>query len=163
MQLCSLCFFCTVLYFLFQISTTWTLLKGNCFCKIKSHLRINICSNRSLLCEWQVLIEKTQTTIGLKNTNKGSTMEELLTCSVCCERYCENERQPVLLPRCGHSFCRPCVTLLLSAGCIICPTCRTDQRIEAAHRLPTEFTLLAIIAAQESSKVSYIAFGSVIA
>ncbi|XP_018014480.1 uncharacterized protein LOC108671443 [Hyalella azteca] len=80
-------------------------------------------------------------------------MEELLTCSVCCERYCEVDRQPVLLPRCGHSFCRPCVTLLLSAGCIICPTCRTDQRVDSAHRLPTEFTLLAIIAAQENTKL----------
>lgn len=59
----------------------------------------------------------------------------------------------MLLPRCGHSFCRPCVTLLLSANCIICPTCRTDQRVESAHRLPTEFTLLAIIAAQENSKL----------
>ncbi|KAF2364942.1 B-box-type zinc finger [Trinorchestia longiramus] len=80
-------------------------------------------------------------------------MEELLTCSVCCERYCEVDRQPVLLPRCGHSFCRPCVTLLLSGGCIICPTCRTDQRVDSAHRLPTEFTLLAIIAAQENTKL----------
>ena len=87
-------------------------------------------------------------------------MDELLTCSVCCERYSDEERQPVVLPRCGHTFCRPCVTLLLAANLIICPTCRTEQRIESAHRLPTEYTLLAIIAAQDNAKVRLLWLGT---
>jgi len=80
-------------------------------------------------------------------------MEELLTCSVCCERFSEVFRPPVLLPRCGHSFCRLCVAMLLSGGAITCPTCRTEQRVEGSHKLPTEYSLLAIIAAQESEKL----------
>lgn len=80
-------------------------------------------------------------------------MDELLMCSICIERYHEGKRQPVLLPRCGHSFCRLCVAMLISGGCIICPTCRTDQRVDFVERLPTEYTLLAIINAQENSLV----------
>ena len=80
-------------------------------------------------------------------------MDDLLTCSVCCEGYVDIERPPVLLPRCGHSFCRPCIAVLQTSGCVICPTCRTDQRIESASKLPTEYSLLAIINAQKNAKV----------
>ncbi|KAK3861157.1 hypothetical protein Pcinc_032840 [Petrolisthes cinctipes] len=80
-------------------------------------------------------------------------MEDLLTCSVCCEPYMESLRHPVLLPRCGHSFCRPCIAFLVKNGCVICPSCRMDQRVETADHLPTEFSLLAITNAQQVTKM----------
>ena len=83
-------------------------------------------------------------------------MDELLTCSVCCETYTEKDRNPVVLPRCGHSFCRPCMMLIETGGCVLCPTCRTDQRIGSVASLPTEYTLLAIIQARENTKVYFI-------
>ncbi|XP_066956756.1 neurofilament medium polypeptide-like isoform X2 [Macrobrachium rosenbergii] len=79
-------------------------------------------------------------------------MDDLLSCSVCCESYHEKHRQPVLLPRCGHSFCRPCISFLVQKGNIICPSCRMDQRVEGADNLPTEFSLLAISLAQQVTK-----------
>ncbi|KAG0715715.1 putative RING finger protein [Chionoecetes opilio] len=85
-------------------------------------------------------------------------MEELLSCSVCCEQYQEKHRHPVLLPRCGHSFCRPCVAFLVKNGCVICPSCRTDQRVETADHLPTEFSLLAITNAQQVTKLTSLTF-----
>ncbi|XP_063883357.1 uncharacterized protein LOC135112661 [Scylla paramamosain] len=82
-----------------------------------------------------------------------SRMEELLSCSVCCEQYQEKHRHPVVLPRCGHSFCRPCIAFLVKNGCVICPSCRMDQRVETADHLPTEFSLLAITNAQKITKL----------
>ncbi|KAG7158873.1 Peptidyl-prolyl cis-trans isomerase F-like 2 [Homarus americanus] len=79
-------------------------------------------------------------------------MDDLLTCTVCCEQYHEKARHPVLLPRCGHSFCRPCVAFLVKNGCVICPSCRMDQRVETADHLPTEFSLLAITSVQQVTK-----------
>nr|XP_045597131.1 uncharacterized protein LOC123757498 isoform X2 [Procambarus clarkii] len=80
-------------------------------------------------------------------------MEDLLTCTVCCEQYHEKHRHPVLLPRCGHSFCRPCVAFLVKNGCVICPSCRMDQRVETAEHLPTEFSLLAITSVQQVTRM----------
>ncbi|XP_037781769.1 LOW QUALITY PROTEIN: uncharacterized protein ZK546.14-like [Penaeus monodon] len=80
-------------------------------------------------------------------------MEDLLSCMVCCEPYQEKMRHPVLLPRCGHSFCRPCIAFMVKGGNVVCPSCRMDQRVETADDLPTEFSLLAITAAQQVAKL----------
>ncbi|XP_068215123.1 titin homolog [Palaemon carinicauda] len=91
-------------------------------------------------------------------TSKGDdpslafSMDDLLSCSVCCEPYHEKTRQPVLLPRCGHTFCRPCTSFLVQKGNIVCPSCRVDQKVEGADNLPTEFSLLAISLAQQVHK-----------
>lgn len=85
--------------------------------------------------------------------NPSVRMEDLLSCMVCCEPYQEKMRHPVLLPRCGHSFCRPCIAFMVKGGNVVCPSCRMDQRVETADDLPTEFSLLAITAAQQVAKL----------
>lgn len=34
---------------------------------------------------------------------------EEIKCSLCTQIYNENERMPILLPDCGHSFCLSCI------------------------------------------------------
>ncbi|XP_076065892.1 uncharacterized protein LOC143039566 [Oratosquilla oratoria] len=41
---------------------------------------------------------------------------------------------------------------MLCGGLVTCPTCRTDQGITSAEKLATEYSILAIIAAQQCSK-----------
>ncbi|KAK7013344.1 hypothetical protein SK128_020444, partial [Halocaridina rubra] len=89
---------------------------------------------------------------GSEDHSSQYSMEDLLSCTVCCEPYHEKHRHPVVLPRCGHSFCRPCIAFMVKKGCIVCPSCRMDQRVEGADSLPTEFSLLAISLAQQVTK-----------
>nr|XP_053655008.1 tripartite motif-containing protein 3-like [Cherax quadricarinatus] len=71
-------------------------------------------------------------------------MEEELTCSVCSEIYSAGSREPVVLPLCGHTFCRQCVHGVTEArdGVLQCPTCRTPHPHTPLHHLPTVYALL---------------------
>ena len=52
-------------------------------------------------------------------------MNFILTCESCEEKFNEEDRQPVILPDCGHTFCEQCVAKLISqdpsVATMICP------------------------------------------
>lgn len=51
-------------------------------------------------------------------------MNFILTCESCEERFNEEDRQPVILPDCGHTFCEQCVSKVLS---LETPCCANEQ------------------------------------
>lgn len=71
-------------------------------------------------------------------------MESELTCPVCSEIYTKGLREPVLLPNCGHAFCRMCLCNVESAGSVHCPTCRKPHTGSSVSYLPTIFALLSL-------------------
>ncbi|MPC09100.1 Tripartite motif-containing protein 72 [Portunus trituberculatus] len=67
---------------------------------------------------------------------------EEIICPMCSELYDEEEYQPVLLPRCGHTFCRPCLTTIKGKGHFPCPTCRKRHLKPAIEDLPVHNEVL---------------------
>ncbi|CAL4069794.1 unnamed protein product [Meganyctiphanes norvegica] len=75
----------------------------------------------------------------------SSELNDDLSCAVCCEIYEEILHEPVLLPQCGHSFCRPCLQQLeVSKTNILCPTCRTEHIGSQISDMPTIYALLSV-------------------
>jgi len=68
-------------------------------------------------------------------------MEELI-CSVCRDEYEAVRAVPVVMPLCGHTFCRPCVVLVCHAGRFECPTCRKGHSSYDPENLPTNYAVL---------------------
>ncbi|XP_068699703.1 tripartite motif-containing protein 2-like [Montipora foliosa] len=69
-----------------------------------------------------------------------------LECSICCEKFDDQQHCPRLLPRCGHSFCTSCLQSLLTKNSINCPTCRSAVSAPAGlATLPKNFALLEIL------------------
>ncbi|KAH6642498.1 hypothetical protein C7974DRAFT_103291 [Boeremia exigua] len=51
-------------------------------------------------------------------------------CSICQEPYSdEAPKQPVILPECGHIFCRSCITAWFASGGRNANTCPVDRRV----------------------------------
>ena len=74
--------------------------------------------------------------------------EEVLECSLCCERYDENKRCPRLLSNCGHTFCTHCLERLLKDGTITCPQDKKDVKVTTGvGGLPKNFALLDVLLA----------------
>lgn len=74
-------------------------------------------------------------------------MEEELLCGVCRDRYKAGKREPVVLPSCGHAFCRNCLAKLEKdsaelMSCFSCPTCRAPHENPPVSSLPPVFALL---------------------
>ncbi|KAK7084609.1 hypothetical protein SK128_024095 [Halocaridina rubra] len=79
-------------------------------------------------------------------------MEEL-TCPVCSEAYATRTREPVILPKCGHTFCRPCLAnLQMISPAFKCPTCRAVHKGPTVASLPTVFIVLNILEKIEKEK-----------
>ncbi|XP_066964291.1 E3 ubiquitin-protein ligase TRIM50-like [Macrobrachium rosenbergii] len=69
-----------------------------------------------------------------------------LSCAVCSDVYEVRARDPVSLPKCGHTFCRPCLTSLQSQSLLFkCPSCRTQHTGAIIANLPPVYALLSIL------------------
>lgn len=64
--------------------------------------------------------------------------EDLLTCQICMFEYNQDKLIPRLL-ECHHTFCELCLTSILRAGSIACPTCRIQSRVSSCKELQTNF------------------------
>ncbi|CAL4093270.1 unnamed protein product, partial [Meganyctiphanes norvegica] len=77
-------------------------------------------------------------------------VEDGISCGVCCEDYEEGgARDPVMLYRCGHTFCRPCLLSLeenkrVETTFFRCPTCRKPHYNPRVADLPVNYALLSV-------------------
>ncbi|CAL4139163.1 unnamed protein product, partial [Meganyctiphanes norvegica] len=72
------------------------------------------------------------------------TMDELV-CGVCSEEYCGVTHEPVVLPLCGHTYCRPCLnTIQHDRQGLECPSCRRKDTMHRIEHLPTAFIILSL-------------------
>ena len=86
-------------------------------------------------------------------------MEAELVCGVCCDMYMAGQKEPVVLPLCGHVFCRNCLVKLEEdsdelGSFLSCPTCRTPHENPQVHALPPIFALLHLSENYRKSQVS---------
>lgn len=69
-----------------------------------------------------------------------------LCCEVCYDAYNTNDNQPLLIPACGHTFCKSCVgTILKNEGEFRCPKCKQYSYDSEISSYPKNFDLLKII------------------
>ena len=57
------------------------------------------------------------------------SLEELLTCKICMDKYNELERKPLFLP-CGHTFCARCLRFVYKKKILICPMDKKHHKYE---------------------------------
>jgi len=53
--------------------------------------------------------------------------EILITCSICLEIYNDNDRIPLMLTTCSHTFCKSCLTQQNHRQCALCRTALTSN------------------------------------
>lgn len=71
---------------------------------------------------------------------------ESVSCLVCTNDFDNRDHEPVALPACGHTFCRPCILRLERTQRILrCPECRRPHEGEAPANLPLNDLLLNIV------------------
>jgi hypothetical protein len=57
-------------------------------------------------------------------------MQDLLKCERCLNQYTLEERQPVIMPDCGHTFCEFCVADILTATPKQCPNSNCNKIVK---------------------------------
>lgn len=77
--------------------------------------------------------------------------DELLKCNVCLSGFDSNIHKPLLLPKCGHTFCRFCLDTLHKQSKSSCPECRKQDAVVSVELLPTNFSLLALVESMTQS------------
>lgn len=74
------------------------------------------------------------------------TPNKQLLCAVCCQAYNAGQRDPVELPRCGHTFCRLCLFHLQGRQQNFpCPLCRTQHCGPPVERMPVNFLAISLL------------------
>lgn len=69
-------------------------------------------------------------------------LEAAVTCGVCLKEYDQEFRRPVLLPSCGHTFCRTCVKAMACGGdTVVCPSCRQSYACNDVDNFPINFSI----------------------
>ncbi|XP_071539482.1 uncharacterized protein [Panulirus ornatus] len=80
-------------------------------------------------------------------------MEDLI-CPVCSEEFEGGMREPLVLPQCGHTFCRPCLLNLQDTDpAFKCPTCRKPHSGPSVDKLPVVYVILNMLATYNYLKV----------
>ena len=71
---------------------------------------------------------------------------QILTCERCEEKFNIDNRSPVILPDCGHTFCEYCVADLLSdESNKACPTCTAPIKTTDPGRFIKNQKILTIL------------------
>ncbi|MPC58060.1 Tripartite motif-containing protein 59 [Portunus trituberculatus] len=90
-----------------------------------------------LFCDWFLQ------SIGLATSTK-----EQLQCALCCHAYEAQLREAVVLPSCGHTFCRLCLHHLQDQQPdFCCPFCRTQHCGLPVGLLPVNFIVMNLLEA----------------
>nr|XP_027221182.1 polycomb group RING finger protein 3-like [Penaeus vannamei] len=76
----------------------------------------------------------------------GNNKVQVINCTICDEAYDLEDKEPVALPACGHTFCRLCLVRMKRENAELrCPTCRAAHRGDHPLDLPRNFALLSCI------------------
>nr|XP_027232549.1 RING finger protein 207-like [Penaeus vannamei] len=70
-----------------------------------------------------------------------SSLESALLCGICLSEFDATLRRPLILPKCGHTFCRICVKNLAARGEVLCPSCRCRYQDVDPDELPINFNV----------------------
>lgn len=68
-----------------------------------------------------------------------------MTCERCTEKFNGENRTPVILPDCGHTYCEYCVADLLAEQEKICPMCQTVIKTTDPGKFIKNQKIIAII------------------
>ncbi|XP_069985306.1 uncharacterized protein [Penaeus vannamei] len=68
-------------------------------------------------------------------------MEKQISCAICFEIFASGEREPVMLPECGHTVCRHCLANLHE---VMCPFCKKYHTGKPVGDLPVNYALLGV-------------------
>lgn len=66
------------------------------------------------------------------------------TCTICYRTY-NNERSPLILSFCGHTFCKECLEIIFHDYQIVCPECKQVTDIQCTSKLPKNRSLIDMI------------------
>lgn len=77
-------------------------------------------------------------------------LRDIMCCDVCGLHYNKDDRKPIILPDCGHTFCRRCLITASRNMELRCPTCRRGCRVPAEH-LPPNYTVLSLVSEVNST------------
>lgn len=69
------------------------------------------------------------------------SIEELLTCKVCMEKYNDKEKKPLFLP-CGHTFCQKCLKFIYKRRILLCPLDKKLHKFDLFSKVPTNYSVL---------------------
>jgi hypothetical protein len=72
-------------------------------------------------------------------------MNFILTCERCEEKFNEDDRAPVILPDCGHTFCEYCIADILSEFEKTCPNCNTEVKTTDPAKYIKNHKILALL------------------
>ncbi|XP_068215161.1 uncharacterized protein [Palaemon carinicauda] len=75
-----------------------------------------------------------------ESEGQSPEVNPLLCCEVCTQAYNNDERRPTLLPDCGHTFCKDCLSKARRRN-RACPTCRKYCNSDVEN-LPTNYSIL---------------------
>jgi len=97
-------------------------------------------------------------------------MEGLLSCQICLEQYDGGSHTPILIPTCGHSVCRLCISTFRKAEC---PNCRVafeqdmstfpinQQKLDTVRRFKEQANVMPIPYPDDQAPPSEIKIGLV--
>ena len=81
------------------------------------------------------------------------SVEELLSCKVCMDKYTDNDKKPLFLS-CGHTFCSQCLRLMYKRQSVKCPLDKKESKYENFQAIPTNFSVLNCLHSNEQNDVS---------
>ncbi len=80
-------------------------------------------------------------------------MNFILTCERCEEKFNEENRSPVILPDCGHTFCEYCIADILSDYEKFCPNCNTEIKTTDPAKYIKNHKILALLLKKDTPDV----------
>ena len=86
----------------------------------------------------------------MSNLYNNNKMNFILTCERCEEKFNEENRAPVILPDCGHTFCEYCIADILSDYEKFCPNCNTEIKTTDPAKYIKNHKILAILLKKDS-------------
>ncbi|XP_069188180.1 uncharacterized protein [Procambarus clarkii] len=85
----------------------------------------------------------------LSSTSKQSSTQNrgrtgCTECKECCKEYDSGHRRPLILPKCGHTFCKSCLRQINNRGRLRCPKCGSEPKVDV-NDLPTNMSILDMV------------------
>ena len=69
------------------------------------------------------------------------SIEEILTCQVCMERFNDTDKKPLFVS-CGHTFCSKCLRFIYRKPNLKCPLDKKESKYESFNIVPTNYSVL---------------------